>query len=309
MQFWALVRDSFRESLDRKIFWVMLFVSLVVAGAMFCISFEPHEISVLFGTWVIKTDVLTVGDRLRKDFIALIVVDGIMDTMLGWVGVILSLIATAGFFPSLMRRGTVDVMLSKPIARWQLFLGKYFGSMAFVAVHATIFVVLTFLVCGIRWGVWLPGYLLSIPLIVILFSYLYCISVLVAIPTRSSVAAVLVTLGAWVCFAGIQVTDDQFASSPSWQQYRSAYAVSRVARWIVPKTSDITLKAKQWARAASSSDLIVQQDFDSDGSVDRAMKIERRRMAIPAVYTIGSSLVFETVVVLIAIRLFSRRDY
>lgn len=309
MQFWALVYDSFRESVDRKIFWVMLFISLAVAGAMFCIGFEPDKVSILFGTWDIQTDFLTIGGELRKDIISLIVVDGIMDTILGFVGVILALIATAGFFPSLMQRGTVDVMLSKPIARWQLFLGKYLGSMVFVGFHATVFVVLTFLVCGMRWGVWLPGYLLSIPLIVLLFSYLYCISVLVAIPTRSSVAAVLVTLGAWVIFAGIQVTDDRFAHSPAWQQYRTAYTASRVARWVVPKTADITIKAKQWARTATSSELIRGRNMDSDDAMDLAVKVERARMAIPAVYTIGSSLMFEAVVVLIAICLFSRRDY
>ncbi len=287
----------------------MLFISLAVAGAMFCFSFEPNKVSILFGTWELETDFLTVGGKLREDIIAWIVVDGIMDTILGWVGVILALIATAGFLPSLMQRGTIDVMLSKPIARWQLFLGKYLGSMAFVGVHATIFVGLTFLVCGLRWGVWLPGYLLSIPLMVLLFSYLYCISVLVAIPSRSTVAAVLVTLGAWVFFAGIQITDDQFSTNESWQQYDTAYTASRVVRWIVPKTADITYKAKQWARAAGSADLVQQGGIDPDEATEWAEKIERKRSAIPAYYTIGSSLAFEAVVVLIAMWLFSRRDY
>jgi len=309
MQFWALVFDSFRESLDRKIFWVMLLISLAVAGGMFCFSFEPNKVSILFGTWEIDTDVFTIGGKLRKDFIALIVVDLIMDTVLGWVGVILALIATAGFMPSLMQRGTIDVMLSKPIARWQLFLGKYMGSMVFVGFHATVFVGLTFLVCGMRWGVWLPGYLLSIPLVVLLFSYVYCVSVLVAIPTRSSIAAVLVTLGAWVFFAGVQITDDQFAANPSWQEYRTAYNASRVARWVLPNTSDITIKAKQWARAASSSELFAYEDPDSQETLKWAERVERDRAAIPAYYTIGSSLAFEAVVVLIAMWLFSRRDY
>jgi len=307
MQFWALVYDSFRESIDRKIFWVMLFISLAIAGSMFCVGFSPHKISIMFGTWEIETDSLTIAGELRKDIIAWIVVDGIMDTVLGWIGVILALIATAGFIPNLMSRGAIDVMLSKPIPRWKLFWGKYLGSMAFVGVHATIFIVLTFLVCGTRWGVWLPGYLLSIPLMVLLFSYLYCISALVAIQTRSSVAAVLVTLGAWVCIAGIQITDDRFASDPAWQHYQSAYTASRVVRWIVPKTEDITYKAKEWARAAAPSSLI--RDIDSDNAIDWASDVERRRTAIPAAYTIGSSLAFEATMVLIAMWLFSRRDY
>ena len=86
--------------------------------------------------------------------------------------------------------GSIDVVLSKPMTRWQVFLGKYAGSMVFVFVQACIFVLLTFVVIGIRWGCWIPGYLLTIPLVLLLFSYLYCVSVWVAVYFRSTVAAV-----------------------------------------------------------------------------------------------------------------------
>ena len=75
MQVWALIVDSFRESLDRKIFWVMLLISLSVAAVMFCIGFEPNRINVLFGTWTVQTPIFTVGDTLRTDLLASVVVE------------------------------------------------------------------------------------------------------------------------------------------------------------------------------------------------------------------------------------------
>ena len=53
MQFWALIVDSFRESRDRKIFWVMLGLSLLIAAAMSCISFEQGRVNFLFGAKVV----------------------------------------------------------------------------------------------------------------------------------------------------------------------------------------------------------------------------------------------------------------
>ena len=309
MQFRALILDSFRESLDRKIFWVMLLICLAVTAAMACVGFEPGKVSILFGTWVQPTDIFTVGGVLQVDLIASVVVEWIMDTVLGWIGVLLAIVATAGFFPAMMERGAIEVPLSKPIPRWKLFLGKYLGSLSFLLIHATIFVFLTFLVVGLRWGAWLPGYLLAIPLVVLLFSFLYCVSVLVAVVSRSAIAAVLVTLGAWVGFTGVQSVDDAFISFPEWQEYRVAYQSIHVARWIIPKTQDITYIARQWSRAANPTALMPQLDADAREVISRGEKAEAARLAISPVLTLGSSLLFEAAVVLLAMWKFSRTDF
>lgn len=309
MQFWALIVDGFRESRDRMIFWVMLIITLLAAVAMFCVGFEPGKVSFLFGLWEVETERFTGLSGLRADLIASIVVDLILDLVFGWVGVTLAIVATAGFFPAFMERGAIDVVLSKPIARWRLFLGKYLGGMVFVLFHATIFVVLTFLVVGCRWHVWLPGYLLTIPLMVVLFSYLYCISVLVAVYYRSTVAAVVITIFAWMAFFGVQVTGDAFEEYPSWKENRTAYRAVRLARWFVPKTQDITYLAKNWTGAAIATDLLPEPSYADRDLVDRAEAIEAERMAMSPVLTIGSSLLFEAAIVLLAMWKFSRRDY
>jgi ABC-type transport system involved in multi-copper enzyme maturation permease subunit len=310
MQFWALIVDSFRESRDRKIFWVMLVLSVLVAAVMFCFSFEQGKVNVLFGMWVIETDYFTGITGIKTDVIAALVVDGIMDTALGGMGVLLSIIATASFFPTFLDRGAIDVVLCKPMPRWKLFLGRYVGGMVFMGVQATIFVVLTFLVVGLRWGVWLPGYLLAIPLVVLLFSYLYCISALVAVVTRSTVAAVLLTMLAWMAFTGVQSVDDLFTSKyPKWQENKLVYEGVHAARWIVPKTQDIIYLAKKWSRAANASVLVHADNDDDREMVDWATKVEIARREMNPLAIIGSSLLFEAAIVLAAMWKFSRRDY
>jgi len=309
MQFWALIVDSLRESRDRKIFWVMLVIELMVAAAMFCIGFEPGKIDVLFGVWQYKTDAFTSFGGLRADLIAGIAVYFIMDVVFGWIGVTLAIIATAGFFPALLERGAVDVVLAKPISRSMLFLGKYLGSMVFVLLHAIVFVGITFVVIGTRWGAWLPGYLLTVPLLVLLFSYIYCISAWAGVMYRSAGVAILFSLGAWVFFFSIQASADVFETFPKWKENRLAYNTIRAARWAVPKTHDITYLAGKWSSASASTEMVPKVEQEAWPLVERAEKSEVERMNMNPVHTIGSSLLFEAVIILAAMWKFSRRDY
>ncbi len=309
MQFWALITDSFRESRDRKIFWVMLFISVATAAAMACVKFEPAGINILFGLWTIDTNMFGAASDFRTDLIAGILVDGIMDVVLGSVGIILAIVATAGFIPAMMERGGVDVLTAKPMSRSALLLGKYLGTMVFMLFHAGVFVGLTFLVAGFRWGAWIPGCLWTIPLIVLLFSYLYCVSVLVAVLWRSTVAVVLITLGAWMLFVAVQQFADMFTIYPSWQENTRVHRAVRAARWVVPKTQDVTLLARKWAGAAPSEELIPDTEEVDDELLERASKAEADRMALSPILTIGSSLGFEAFILLLAAWRFSRRDF
>jgi ABC-type transport system involved in multi-copper enzyme maturation permease subunit len=233
-----------------------------------------------------------------------------MDLVLGWIGIILVLVATAGFLPSMLEHGSIQVLLSKPMPRWMLLLSKYVGSLVFIFTQAAIFVVLTFLVAGVRWNVWLPGYLLAIPLITILFSYLYCVSALVAVLTKSTIAAIMVSLGAWVFFFAIQSAHDTFRIFPAMQEYTRVETVVSGLRWVTPKTQDITYIARKWARAASPMDLMPPPESEEDQQwVERAGNVETARMRVPAYQTIGSSLLFEIVILAIAAWKFSRQDY
>ena len=310
MQFWAVITDAFRESRDRKIFWVMILLSVLVAAGMFCFAFEPGKVNILFGMWVVETPQFTSLGVLRTDRIAAIVVDGIMDTILGGLGVLLSIIATASFFPTFLERGSIDVALSKPMQRWRLFLYRYLSGMVFVSVQAIVFVLLTFLVAGVRWKVWLPGYVLSIPLVVLLFSYLYCISSLVAVFTRSTVPAVLLTMFAWAGITGVQGLDDAFLYiTPEWQENKQAFAAIHTARWVLPKTQDVTYFAKQWSKAANELMFIKAEDVKDQETIEKTRDIEQSRRDLGPVKSIGSSLLFEAAIVLLAMLKFSRTDY
>lgn len=315
MQFWTLVVDSFRESIDRKIFWVMVVLSLIAAATMACIGMENDRVTFLFGLWDIETNHYSPLSGLGRTHIASLVVYMLTYTLLGWIGVILMIIATAGMFPTMMQRGAIDVVLSKPIGRYRLFIYKYLASMVFVLIQASLFVGLTFLVMGFRWGVWLPGYLLSIPLLVLLFSYVYCVSVLVAVKTRSAVAATLLSIVAWVLYICPVTAVQTFEQFPSLQKHERVYRMLRMVSWIPPKTGEVAYLAAKWAGAGTSLDMFPSGMMQSRmqphqyDQLDRAREMEKRELMKNPFISIGSSLCFEAVVVLLAMWNFARKDY
>jgi len=313
LQLWAIIVDGFRESLDRKIFWVLIALSVLVALSMASIGFEEDRVTFFFGLFGHETDRFNPLTGLGRSTIVGIVVYLLLDALLGWVGLILMIIATAGAFPAFMQRGAIDVVLAKPLSRRWLFLYKYLSGLVFVFVQGAVFVGLTFLVMGLLWGIWAPGYLLAVPLLVLLFSYLYCVSVAVAIKTRSAVAAVLVTIGAWVAFALLHQGPQIFEHYPELKKHTLIYNSMRVGSWIPPKTGDFVYLTAKWAGAGTSMDVIpdevaAQPDVDPD-QLRRAEEIERQELEKSPVYSIGSSLLFEAVILLIAMRGFVRRDY
>jgi hypothetical protein len=87
------------------------------------------------------------------------------------------------------------------MSRLRLFLTKYATGLLFVVLQTTIIAAGSFLVFGLRAHQWRTSLFLLIPLVVLLFSYLFCVCVLLGVLTRSTIAAVLLTVLFWfICF-------------------------------------------------------------------------------------------------------------
>lgn len=317
MQIWALIVDSFREAIERKLFWIFAGLTLFVAVLMACIGISDEGVSIFFGKWFFETDLFAPSTMDGRARIGAILTKYIGDFYIGFIGIVIALIATCGAFPSLMERGAIDVALSKPISRRALFLGKYLGSMVFVLMQSTLFVVLTLLVAGLRWNYWSLAYLGCIPLFVILYSYIYAFTALFGVMTRNAMAAMLLSMLAWVFMFLPQLVYETLDSADSvgFNVDRKWVDVAKTAKLIVPNTTDITYIAGNMIGASVATELSSQPTTQSvDAGVlkvdlAKASESERRVSKVNPFTSIGSSLLFEAVIVWIALRLFSRREF
>jgi ABC-type transport system involved in multi-copper enzyme maturation permease subunit len=161
---------------------------------------------------------------------------------LGTIGLLLTLVWTAGFIPTFLEPSAAAVLLAKPVARWQLLLGKYVGVLAFVAFQVSLFVALTWLALGVRTQVWNLSYWWCVPLLLVQFAIFYSFSVLLAVMTRSTVACVFGSLLFWLLAWGINyggVMVRGMADSPYLPFF--TVALAQVAYWVFPKPIDAGL--------------------------------------------------------------------
>lgn len=121
----------------------------------------------------------------------------------GLVGVLIGLLITVGSVPSMLQKGSLDVLLSKPVRRWTVILYKYLGGLTYSGVTSLVFIGGSWLAISAQSGIWNWGYLASLGTLMIFYAVVYAISVLFAVLTRSVVAAIVVPLVAWFFGWGI----------------------------------------------------------------------------------------------------------
>ena len=110
---------------------------------------------------------------------------------------LVSVVVTAAFVPNMIRKGTLELLLVRPLPRWLLLVMKYLGGLLFVAVLLGLLVSAAWLITGILTDIWSPGILLALPSLMLFFALLLAVSMCVGVITRSAVAAMLVTVTYW----------------------------------------------------------------------------------------------------------------
>ncbi|HEY1921649.1 MAG TPA: hypothetical protein VGG44_02700 [Tepidisphaeraceae bacterium] len=201
----ALLIDAYRDLNSRRMFWIVLILSALVAGSFAAIGLTPRGFEIF--TWKISSNFFNSEVVTPSYFYKTIFLNWGINIWLSLIATALALISTASLFPDFIAAGAIDLYLSKPISRPRLFLTKYFAGLAFVALQIASFCAACFLVIGIRGGVWEPGIFLAVPIVLLFFSYLFCFCVLIGVWTRSTVSAVLLTFLFWVGVACLHTTE------------------------------------------------------------------------------------------------------
>jgi ABC-type transport system involved in multi-copper enzyme maturation permease subunit len=151
----------------------------------------PHRISLFFGALPIGGEGALGGQvYFLMDYIVCGIGEG--------VALLVSIVLTAFFIPNMLRKGTIDLLLVKPIHRWTLLLYKYIGGMTFMFLNTVVAVGGVWLALGFRSGIWSVGFLLTILITTFFFAILYACSTLFGVLTRSAIVCILMSCLFWV---------------------------------------------------------------------------------------------------------------
>lgn len=213
-QTWALLVDGYRALNAGKLFWITLILSALFIAGFATLGADARGFSILGWHWDMP---------LAKYFYKEIFRYVIIGFWLTWAAAILALVSTAGIFPDLISGGTIDLYLSKPITRTRLFLTKYVSGLLFVTLQVALIAVGGFLTLGFRGGEWKPGLFLAIPIVVCFFSYLFSACALLGVLTRSTIAALLLTIVLWGGTVAVHYVELSIFQARVTQEYLSDY--------------------------------------------------------------------------------------
>lgn len=224
----AILLDSARLLRSRSLLWISLAISAMAAVALFgTYSFSEDGLRVL---WFepIRSPLLAAGTDGPRSLITSIFNGVFVRMWLAWGAILLAVISTAGLLPDFLAGGSIELSLARPISRGALFALRVLGALLFVLAQATIGVGLAYLIIGVRFDLWLHASLLAIPLVTLQFFYLYSVSALIAVATRSTVASLLGTLLFWFAVFLVQFTTKQLASSVAQAEYQAGRWQARI---------------------------------------------------------------------------------
>jgi ABC-2 family transporter protein len=324
-----LVRDTFRQARSHGILAVLLIISILTIAVCASMSvsgpatlavgddnpdfISRNDVDAADAEKLEQSGVVVADGRLSlafgaievplaRDtrgtihFVELLLAGGVADTL----GLLLTLIWTAGFLPGFLDGRSISVLLAKPAPRSVLILGKYVGVLSFVLFNAVIFVVGTYAAIGIRTGFWDPTYLLAIPLLLLHFSIFFGFSVLLAVTTRSTVVCVFGSLLFWFVAWSMNFGRHMYFTSGDMvrDSLRSSLLgqVIDVGYWVLPKPADL---------GALLFDSLGAQDHFGKLVDPAALSAQGFSMTL----SVLTSLAFAAVVLFASVRKFATTDY
>jgi ABC-2 type transport system permease protein len=276
MGIWIMAAVTFREAARKKMLWMAL-----AAGGAFLI---------LFGTGLHfqAKDFAAHGMSpvLRREISFTMVTMGLYAVDL--LAVLMTILTSIDTLSGEIASGTIQAIATKPVPRWQVLLGKWFGFLGMLTAYIAIMVVgvnaITYAMAGVTARHLASGLSLmwmeSVVLLSVTFAFATYFSTLTTGVLTLGLHG-LAFLGGWI---------EQFGAITQTQR---AVNVGVIASVLMPSEA-------LWRRAA----------FEMQSPLASAMRISPfSTLSVPSTAMIFYAAIYLTIALVIAIRRFSQRDF
>ncbi len=234
MKTWALVVDTWREAFARY-----TLLGFVIASTLFILTL----------TFALNLDIvdgaLAAGSLFGKAFempSRSVPIDEVVTTgeaffagMAYALGLFLAVFTTGSQVPNLMRRGTVDLYLTRPVSRPHVLLGRFLGAVTVVAANIAYLCGGVFLVVSLKTGVWNFRFLAAGILIFFVFLSYLGLMFLVGALSGSTPLSIMIPYAVYMVTMPLAAHDRIAAAMDS----RLAAHVVQGLYWILPKSAEL----------------------------------------------------------------------
>lgn len=236
MKIWAIISYTFKESLAKKTFIVFFLLSTLV-HLFFLFALNVNMIDgatamvQIFGQKVNPHEQVNIREMI-------ILIESFIAVGFAFIGgIFFSIFATASLIPNMLEKGNIEILLSKPMTRTQIFLARYLGAQSIMSLNIIYLIGGSWLILSLKTGFWYLPYLYAIPLVILAFAVMYALMAFVGLLTRSSGVSVMVAYAALLFSAIYAPNKDRFYALLS----KTTYSVLESIYHVLPKTYDMGL--------------------------------------------------------------------
>ncbi len=245
--FFALVADTFQEARARWLIAGLLGIStLVILIFLFFLQIDVAASAV---------SVLGVPSAVRHVYS----IQRFVHVAYSWVcagvygfGLFLGIFASGGLIPAILEPGRIGLLLSKPIGRSILLIGRFFGTLFIVSLTTAYLVTGVWLIIAWKTGLWDYRFLAAIPVMIFIFAVLLCVVVLIGVVTESAALAIMAPVALSLISALLaqhhfmmRLLDSEW----SRQMWMALY-------WIFPKVFDLGKALHYWILSNQAADWV-----------------------------------------------------
>ena len=270
-RFLAIIENTIREGIAKKTIFT-LFILITIIHLLFLMALGAAEDTMfLFGQDI---------EEMPEDVMRAI--EGGVVGFFYQVSLFVGIFAIASFFPSMQEKGTVDLLLSRPMSRANIFLAKYLGCMLVVFAMIVYLILGNWVIFWLKTGIAHIEYLYTIPIFMLVFSAFMAFLAMTGVIFRNSSTTAILAIFFPFIFSAITFgfhTAELFKGHDFW------YWLFEGAYYILPKTTEL---------AAWNISLVSAQAVDWNFDM---------------VFVITSTLIFSAVCYLIGVVIFQKRSY
>jgi ABC-type transport system involved in multi-copper enzyme maturation permease subunit len=232
----ALISDTFQEARARWLFWGLFALStFLIAIFLFVLKIDLVQGAVtLMGSRSSSKPLGDIGAFVNRSY------SWVSIALYIW-GTFLAIFASAGLTPSVLEAGRISLLLSKPLTRTRLLMGRYLGNVCVVALNHIYLICSVWIIIGIKTHIWEPRFLLAIPISIFIFAVLLCVVVLIGVLSESAALSVMVAVALMLVstiLAQRQIVVKLLSSQWSRDLWLAFY-------WVIPKVFDLGAAMKQ----------------------------------------------------------------
>ena len=221
--------STLREALSKKVFIFFMGISAVVLIIQLVIfSFiNASDLTRAANPMGLKIDMQQVISSLEMMIVSPLAV----------LGLLLAIFSSSSFIPSMLEKGNIDLLLSKPVSRTELIFGKYIGGLLVVFINVFFLVLGVWLIISLKFGYWNPAFLTVSLVITFTFAVLYSMIVLFGIITQGSVLGMMMAYFIFLILSPLLYTaKEKFLVAIENGFLKN---IIKACYYIVPKTSEL----------------------------------------------------------------------